>query len=146
MAHERRLYASESIIREADTHIFILLGAFLILERFFQKVALMIPPSWLSNARHHHFAASGVCVYAAAQAAARPCQPSSRTHTCTSVCPWCRLAQVLPLDWLPTCRKLNALASMHYSTFQTKLQDLILTLSVCMLVCHTYLHKKEWFI
>lgn len=91
----------KSVILDPDSHIFILLFCCNFdLKASFQKVASMIPPSWLSNAWRRHFA--GVCTLLLL---GLPACSANHHHapTCTSICTSCRLAQVLPSHWLSTC-------------------------------------------
>lgn len=106
----------------------------------------MIPLSRLSNTWHHHFTGSGVCMLLLLRLALVLAN-HHHAHTCTSICPSCRLAQWLPSDWLSTCRKVNVHAFKNYSNFPAKL----LFVSVGLFVTHTHTHtlirnRKELFI
>lgn len=101
----------------------------------------MIPPSRLSSAWHRHFAGSVACMLLL-RLALTPAN-HHHTHTCTSICLSCRLAQVLPLDWLSTCHKVNVHTSKHFRHFFLKLQNLFFSYYICQTYSRTYTDQKH---
>lgn len=85
---------------------------------YFQKVALMIPGCLMP----------GIVTLLIVVSACCGCPANNHhAHTCTSICPTCRQAQVLPLDWLSTCTKVTA-----HTFFPSS------ALFLCAFVCRTY--------
>lgn len=97
------------------------------------------PLSRLSNVSHRHFAGSVVCMLLL-RLVLGPAN-CHHAHTCTSICPSFRLAQVLPLDWLSACRKVNAHTSKHCGHFSPKLKRPLLVLFLCLSVTHTLIRS-----
>lgn len=102
----------------------------------------MIPLSWLSNAWHHYFAGSGVCVCCCS--GWQSTLPAIITHTPVP-------ASVHPADWHRCCLQIGcqcAVKLMHTppSTiviFQLNCKTSSHSLSLCVFVIHTYLHTHS---
>lgn len=90
---------------------------------YFHKVTLMIPGCLMPGIVTLLIVVSVCCGCPA---------NNHHAHTCISICPTCRQAQVLPLDWLSTCTKVTA------HTFF----PIFCSFSLCVCVSHMQTHTR----